>query len=76
MKQGQLTGLRRALYAKNQRSATQLAEWLEELQEAYVTAAAKSSNDEVVRKHNEGAEKARQAAAMLRMMDEEQNNPG
>jgi len=76
MKQGHLTGLRRALHAKNQRSAEQLAEWLDDLQGAYVLAAAKSSDDEVTRRHNEGAEKAGQAAAMLRMMAEEQSNPG
>ncbi|MDH3715095.1 MAG: hypothetical protein OET44_14775 [Gammaproteobacteria bacterium] len=76
MKQGHMTGLRRALQAKNQRSAVQLAEWLEDLREAYVTAAAKSSDAGAVRKHNEGAEKAGQAAAMLRTMADSQNDPG
>ncbi len=68
MKQGHLTGLRRALQAKNQRSAEQLAEWLEDLQDVYLAAAVKSSDEEVVRKHQEGAEKAGQAAALLRVV--------
>jgi hypothetical protein len=75
MKQGHLTGLRRALQAKNQRSAEQLAEWLEDLHEAYVAAAAKSPDAGAARKHNEGAEKAGQAAALLRTMADNQNNP-
>ena len=75
MKQGHLTGLRRALQAKNQRSAEQLAEWLDDLQEAYETAAAKSKDDGVVAKHKEGAEKAGQAAALLRSLADRENKP-
>ena len=73
MKQGHLTGLRRALHAKNQRSAEQLAEWLDDLQEAYETAAAKSKDATVGAKHKEGAEKAGQAAALLRTMADREN---
>ncbi len=73
MKQGHLTGLRRALHAKNQRSAEQLAEWLDDLQEAYETAAAKAKDAAVSAKHKEGAEKAGQAAALLRTMADRDN---
>ena len=76
MKQGHLTGLRRALHAKSQRSAEQLAEWLEDLQEAYETAAAKSKDEALVAKHKEGAEKAGQAAALLRTMADRENGAG
>jgi len=76
MKQGHLTGLRRALHAKNQRSAGQLAEWLEDLREAYVTAAAKSKDEAAIRRHNEGAEKAGQAAALLRGMADREDHAG
>lgn len=72
MKQGQLTGLRRALKAKKQRSPEQLAQWLEDLREAYISAAQKSADEEAVRRHNERAEKAGEAAALLRIIGEQE----
>ena len=74
MKQGHLTGLRRALHAKkNQRSPEQLAEWLDDLQEAYEIAAAKAKDEAVAARHKEGAEKAGQVAALLRTMADSEN---
>ena len=61
MKQGHMTGLRRALNERKANSPARLAKWLEELEGQYLSAALKITDQKAVEIYHQNADNARQA---------------